>query len=95
MATETIERRILSIRGHRVMLDSNLAGLYGVATKALNQAVRRNATRFPEDFAFRLTPGEWESIGIESRQMNRSQIVTGSQSLQLSQVIMRPTAAAD
>jgi hypothetical protein len=53
-----IERAILSIRGERVMLDRDLAGLYGVSTKALNQAVRRNASRFPADFMFQLTEVE-------------------------------------
>ena len=46
---------IVLLRGHKVMLDADLAELYGVETKALNQAVRRNAARFPEDFMFRLT----------------------------------------
>ena len=54
------------------MLDSDLSVIYGVATKALNQAVKRNATRFPEDFMFRLTRDE-------VTELNRSQIVTGSQ----------------
>lgn len=49
-----IESRILLIRGQKVMLDSDLAELYGVPTKALNQAVKRNLDRFPEDFMFRL-----------------------------------------
>ena len=47
---ERVENRILSIRGHRVMLDADLAELYGVPTKALNQAIKRNAERFPDDF---------------------------------------------
>ena len=47
---ERIERRIFLIRGHKVMLDSGLAELYDVPTKALNQAVRRNFDRFPKDF---------------------------------------------
>jgi hypothetical protein len=63
-----IRDKIYEIRGQRVMLDFDLAGLYGVATKVLNQAVKRNAERFPEDFMFRLTEEEWM----------RSQIVTGS-----------------
>jgi hypothetical protein len=67
-----ITRAILVLRGQRVLLDAELAGLYGVTTKALNQAVKRNAERFPEDFMFRLTPAETEAL-------NRSQIVTGSQ----------------
>lgn len=50
-----IESRILLVRGQKVILDSDLAELYGVATKALNQAVKRNQQRFPEDFMFRLT----------------------------------------
>ena len=69
---ERIERAILSIRGEKVMLDSDLAELYGVETKALNQAVKRNANRFPEDFMFQLTADEVFKL-------NRSQIVTGSQ----------------
>jgi len=52
---ERIERSILLIRGQKVMLDRDLAQLYGVETRALNQAVRRNIERFPEDFMFRLT----------------------------------------
>ena len=59
---ERVENRILSIRGHRVMLDADLAELYGVPTKRLNEAVRRNATRFPEDFMFQLTVDEAESL---------------------------------
>ena len=66
---ERVERRILLIRGHKVMLDSDLAELYGVETKALNQAVRRNLDRFPERFMFQLT---WE----EMRELSRSQFVT-------------------
>jgi hypothetical protein len=69
---ERISRSILILRSHRVILDAELAALYGVATKVLNQAVRRNAERFPEDFMFRLTRAETEAL-------NRSQIVTGSQ----------------
>ena len=53
---EFIERKIYLIRGHKVMLDSDLAGLYQVPTKILNQAVRRNLDRFPADFMFQLTP---------------------------------------
>jgi hypothetical protein len=53
-----IEGRILFIRGLRVMIDADLAELYGVSTKALNQSVKRNARRFPQDFMFQLTPVE-------------------------------------
>ncbi len=69
---ELIERRIYLIRGQKVMLDSDLAELYQVLTKALNQAVRRNPERFPGDFMFQLTAEESEFL-------NRSQFVTGSQ----------------
>jgi hypothetical protein len=54
----TLERQILSVRGQRVLLDSDLAVLYGVETRALVQAVTRNLERFPEDFAFRLSAEE-------------------------------------
>jgi hypothetical protein len=55
---ERIERLILLIRGQKVMLDRDLARLYGVETRVLNQAVRRNIDRFPKDFMFRLTREE-------------------------------------
>ena len=64
---EQIERKIYLIRGHKVMFDSDLADLYEVPVKVLNQAVKRNINRFPEDFMFQLTKEE-ESL--------RSQIVT-------------------
>jgi len=74
---EIIERHILLIRGHKVMLDTHLAELYQVPTKALNQAVRRNIDRFPNDFMFQLTRGEADALishfAISSL---RSQIVT-------------------
>src|SRR5258706_6464923 len=65
-----IEKHIYVVRGHAVMLDSDLAQLYGVTTKVLNQAVRRNIEHFPADFAFVLSP-------IEIRNL-MSQIVTSS-----------------
>jgi hypothetical protein len=69
---ERIEKAIYLIRGERVMLDYDLAALYQVSTKALNQAVGRNRERFPIDSMFQLTV-------IELNQLNRSQVVTGSQ----------------
>lgn len=69
---ERITHSILVVRGQRVLLDSEMAALYGSTTKALNQAVKRNAARFPEDFMFRLSRTEVEAL-------NRSQSVTGSQ----------------
>lgn len=59
--TEPIEKQIFLIRGHKVMLDRDLAQLYGVETRALNQAVRRNIERFPSDFMFQLSPEEAEN----------------------------------
>jgi hypothetical protein len=59
---EGIEQTILIIRGHRVMLDTDLAELYGVETKAFNRAVTRNMERFPDDFMFRLTKKEYEDL---------------------------------
>ena len=53
--TPPLESLILTLRGHKVMLDADLAELYGVPTKAFNQAVTRNADRFPPDFLFQLT----------------------------------------
>lgn len=67
-----IATSILRIRGEPVLLDSVLAALYGVSTKRLNEQVKRNAARFPADFAFRLTPNEVEFP-------NWSQFATGSQ----------------
>lgn len=67
---EVIENRIFLIRGKKVMLDSDLARLYGVSTKALKQSVRRNITRFPEDFMFQLTKEEtniWRSQFVTSK----------------------------
>ena len=68
LSIREIGQRIYFIRGHRVMLDTDLADLYQVLPKALNQAVRRNRDRFPEDFMFQITWEEYELL--------RSQIVT-------------------
>lgn len=65
---ERVERAIILLRGHKVMLDADLAKLYGVTTKALNQAVKRNISRFPDDFMLQLT--------AEEATLLRSQIVT-------------------
>jgi hypothetical protein len=67
-----IARAIVLLRGHRVLLDAELALLYGTTTKRLNQQVKRNAGRFPADFVFRLSANETAAL-------NRSQIATGSQ----------------
>ena len=57
-----IETLILTIRHQKVILDTDLASLYGVATRVLNQAVKRNKLRFPTDFVFQLTPLEWQNL---------------------------------
>jgi len=67
---ERIEKAILLVRGQKVILDRDLAQLYGVATKVLKQAVRRNTKRFPQDFMFELTKDEFENW--------RSQFVTSN-----------------
>lgn len=70
VSVEHITRSILVLRGQRVLLDVELADLYGVTTKALVQAVKRNRERFPEDFMIQLTGAEWAIL--------RSQTVTSS-----------------
>jgi len=59
MEIQVIEKKIFEIRGHKVMLDFDLAALYEVETKRLNESVKRNILRFPEDFMFQLTRDEW------------------------------------
>ena len=63
---ERIAHRILLVRGRKVLLDAELAALYGVSTKRFNEQVRRNAARFPEDFMFRLSANEWGSLRSQS-----------------------------
>jgi ORF6N domain len=86
---ENLAQLVFFIRGEKVMLDADLAGLYGVETGALNRAVKRNLDRFPGDFMFRFTKEDWENlrcqIGISSspsaapaRESMRSQFVTSS-----------------
>jgi hypothetical protein len=76
---ECITQAILLIRGHKVMLDSDLAELYGVATKVLIQAVKRNQVRFPEDFTFQLSSDEFELLRCQNGTSSlRSQFVTSN-----------------
>ena len=67
---ERIQTRILLVRGHKVLLDADLASIYGVATRALNQAVKRNHERFPADFMFRLSKNELENWRSQSVMSN-------------------------
>lgn len=90
LVPDSLEPLVLVIRNHRVILDSDLARLYGVTTKAFNQAVKRNAERFPKDFAFQLTAMEMSQLrsqtatsssqvtGMAQIIQNSSQIVTSS-----------------
>lgn len=70
IATRQIESSIVVVRGQRVLLDSVLATLYGVQTQGLNQAVKRNSDRFPDDFAFQLTRTEFDSLKAQSARSN-------------------------
>jgi phage regulator Rha-like protein len=79
MNVEIIHTKIYEIRGHKVMLDYEIAEMFEVLTKALNQAVKRNIERFPEDFMFQLTEIEWEIM--------RSQIVTLNEDVLKSQFV--------
>lgn len=58
----TVEEHIITVRGQKVILDSDLAAVYGVEIRALNQQVKRNSGRFPEDFSFFLTGEEWDAV---------------------------------
>lgn len=84
-ATDDITTLIVRVRGKRVILDRYLAGLYGTTTKRLNEQVRRNRSRFPEDFMFRLTTKEWadltSQIAMSNAESKRSQFATGSYAL--------------
>jgi type II secretory pathway component PulK len=87
---KSVQNRIHEVRGERVMLDFDLAALYEVETKVLNQAVKRNIKRFPSDFMFQLTAEEWFNMrsqivtsyiqSADNQNSNWSQIVTTSQS---------------
>jgi len=70
LTPEQIDRSILVVRGHKVLLDEQLTAFYGVETKRLVEAVKRNINRFPEDFSFQLTDNEWSIL--------RSQFATSS-----------------
>jgi hypothetical protein len=68
---DSLEKSILSLRGQRVILDADLAALYGVTTKRLNEQVRRNRDRFPEDFMFRLTNEEKTEVVANCDHLSR------------------------
>jgi hypothetical protein len=76
VTTDQLGQLIYEVQSERVMLDSDLASIYGVETKALNRAVKRNRDRFPKDFVFQLCENEWKNL--------RYQIGTSMQSPKLS-----------
>lgn len=100
ISTEQIERIILNIRGHRVLLDSDLAKIYGVTTKRLNEQVKRNRSRFPSDFMFQLVEKEVEVLRSQfatSRKKHGGRrylpyVFTEHGSLMLANVINSPIA---
>jgi hypothetical protein len=70
MELQGIQHKIYEIRGHKIMLDFDLACLYAVETKALNLAVKRNSLRFPADFMFQLTIEEWDILRVQIETSN-------------------------
>ena len=98
---ENIAQRIIVMRGHRVMLDADLALLYGVTTKRLNEQVRRNLERFPEDFMFQLTAAEYASLRSQIATLKRGRgqhrkflpyVFTEHGAVMLANVLKSPTA---
>ena len=88
MNTNIIREKIFEVRGHKVLLDFDLAELYGVETRSLNQAVKRNINRFPEDFMFQLTAEEWAdwsqnvmSSGEDIKIVDNQQVKDSSQNV--------------
>jgi hypothetical protein len=76
--SENLAQLVFWVRGEKVLLDADLAMLYGVETGALNRAVKRNIERFPADFMLQLTPEEWDDlkcqIGISSSPVNAAKV---------------------
>jgi hypothetical protein len=70
LTTDQLGRLIYEIRGERVMLDSDLASIYGVETKSLNRAVKRNAVRFPRDFMFQISTDEMAKLEVPNWHLN-------------------------
>ncbi len=102
LTTHGIERAIQVVRGHKIMLDVDLARLYGVQTGALNRAVKRNRTRFPDDFMFQLTTEEDANLKCQSgisnahggRRRSRPYAFTEHGVVMLSSVLSSPRAVA-
>jgi ORF6N domain len=99
VATDRVRRAILTIRGKKVMIDADLAELYGVETRVLNQAVRRNRDRFPDEFMFRLSGGEKQAVITKCDHLRRLKfsptlpyVFTEHGALMLSSVLNSPVA---
>ena len=72
LTPQAVADRIVTLRGVQVLLDSQLAEMYAVETKALNRAVKRNADRFPASFCFQLTATEWDGLRFQSGTSNET-----------------------
>ena len=99
---QSIQNKIYTLRGLQVMLDRDLAELYGVETKVFNQAVKRNSTRFPEDFMFQLTKEEfvnWRSQFVTSNKdkmgLRRAPYAFTEQGVSMLSAILKSSAAID
>ena len=86
---EVIKHRIYEVRGQRVMLDRDLAELYGVETKVLNQAVKRNIERFPEDFMFKLNKSEWVFLRSQFVTLKESALSTDTEDIDIVETSLR------
>lgn len=86
---EVIKHRIYEVRGLRVMLDRDLAELYGVETKVLNQAVKRNIERFPEDFMFKLNKSEWVFLRSQIATLKESTLSTDTEDINIIETSLR------
>lgn len=86
---DVIKNRIYEVRGQRVMLDRDLAELYGVETKVLNQAVKRNIERFPEDFMFKLNKSEWVLLRSQFVTLKESALSTDTEDIDVVKTSLR------
>ena len=86
---EVIKHRIYEVRGMQVMLDRDLAELYGVETKVLNQAVKRNIERFPEDFMFKLNKSEWVFLRSQIATLKESALSTDTEDIDVVETSLR------
>ena len=89
MDLQIIQNKIFEVRGCRVMLDFHLAELYQVETRALKQAVKRNLSRFPSDFAFQLTKDEWQELITDCDKFPESSVLRSQTAIDVNISIMR------